>query len=86
MWANFMSKIYLYFEKESDMGIEKLFGRFLNRNVTDEDLGNAKFDRELTKQYAGKHRGSVRISTGRFYTEEEWQQRRKQLLKVKLPG
>ena len=68
------------------MGIEILFGHFLNRDVTDEDFRDAKFDRELTEKFAGKHRGSVRISTGRFYTNEEWDQRRKILLKVKLPG
>jgi hypothetical protein len=68
------------------MSIEKYFGSFLNEDVTDIDFGEAIFDRELTEKFAEKHRGSVRISTGRFYTKEEWEERRKELLKVKLPG
>jgi hypothetical protein len=68
------------------MGIEKQYGCFLQRDVTDEDLGEAKLDKELTEKFAGKHRGSVRISTGRFYTREEWAKRRKELIKVRLPG
>jgi hypothetical protein len=68
------------------LSIEKLYGYFLQKDVTDEDLGEAKIDRKLTDKFVGKHRGSVRISTGRFYTREEWEERRKKLLKVKLPG
>ena len=68
------------------MNIEGLSGCFLNRDVTDEDLGDAKLDKELTKKHFGRHRGSVRISMGRFYTREEWEKHRKTLLKLKLPG
>jgi len=68
------------------MGIEKLYGCFLKEDVTDKDLGDAEIDRELTDKFAGKHRGSVRISTGRFYTRAEWAERRKKLVRVKLPG
>jgi hypothetical protein len=68
------------------MNIEKLYGCFLQQDVTDKDLGEAKLDKELTEKFAGKHRGAVRIATGRFYTREEWAERRKQLLKVRLPG
>jgi hypothetical protein len=67
------------------MSIEKLYGCFLQRDVVDEDLKEPKLDRELNEQFAGKHRGSVRVSTGRFYTKEEWNERRKKLTKVKLP-
>lgn len=68
------------------MGIEKVYGYFLQEDVTDRDLGEPEIDRKLTDKFAGKHRGSVRISTGRFYTRAEWAERRKELLKVKLPG
>lgn len=68
------------------MSIEESYGYFLQRDVTDEDLSEPKLDKDLTAQFAAKHRGSVRISTGRYYTREEWRQRRKKLLKVKLPG
>lgn len=68
------------------MGIESLYGLFLKRDVIDEDLGDAKLDKRLTLKFAGKHRGSVRLSTGRYYTREEWQKRRKKLLRIKLPG
>lgn len=68
------------------MGIESLYGIFLNKDVIDEDLGEAKLDKGLTLRFAEKHRGSVRLSTGRYYTKEEWEKRRKKLLQVKLPG
>ena len=68
------------------MGIESVYGLFLKRDITDEDLGEAKLDKGLTFKFAGKHRGSVRLSTGRYYTKEEWQKRRKKLLQIKLPG
>ena len=68
------------------MGIERLYGCFLQRDVTDDDLKEPRLDRELAAKFSGKHRGSVRISTGRYYTKEEWERRRKKLLAVRLPG
>ncbi|MFP3975537.1 MAG: hypothetical protein ACLFVK_04870 [Dehalococcoidia bacterium] len=68
------------------MGIERLYGGFLQRDVIDEDFGEGKLGKELAEKFAGKHRGSVRISTGRYYSREEWEKRRKKLLRLKLPG
>ena len=67
------------------MSVKSLYGLLLKRDVTDEDLGEAKLDKEMTSKFAMKHRGSVRLSTGRYYTKEEWRDRRESLLKVKLP-
>ena len=41
--------------------------------------------RETTKEHARRFRGSVRISTARFYTTEEYNRRRKEELAKKLP-
>ncbi len=68
------------------MGVERLYGCFLQKDVTDDELEEAKLDKKLTDKFTGMHRGSVRISTGRYYTREEWEKRRKHLLKIRLPG
>lgn len=41
--------------------------------------------RETTKEHERRFRGSVRISTARFYTTEEYNRRRKEELAKKLP-
>ena len=41
--------------------------------------------RENTKRYAAKYRGSVRISLGRFPTDEEYENHRKKSLTTPLP-
>ena len=41
--------------------------------------------RENTKRYAVKYRGSVRISLGRFLTDEEYENHRKKSLAKPLP-
>lgn len=66
------------------MSVQNLYGLILNRDVTDDDLHETIVDRILSEKFAGKHRGSVRISTGRFYTQQEWKDRRAHLLKIKL--
>lgn len=68
------------------MSIENLYGCFLQKDVVDEDIKDAKLNRDLNSKFAGKHRGSVRISTGKYYTREEWAKRRKKLISIKLPG
>ena len=41
--------------------------------------------RKNTKKYAAKYRGSVRISLGRFVTDEEYENHRKKSLSRPLP-
>ncbi|ODS36388.1 hypothetical protein BEH94_12070 [Candidatus Altiarchaeales archaeon WOR_SM1_SCG] len=56
--------------------------------VWDTDFSDLKIDehaRELTKCLANRFRGGVRISTGRFYTEEEWENKRNKVLSTPLP-
>lgn len=55
------------------------------RDVTDEETKQPKFDRKLTLKYAGRHRGSIRLSSGRYYTIEEWEKRKKKLKELSLP-
>lgn len=68
------------------MGIEVLKGLFLNgKDVTDMEPDEPNIDRELTQKYTERLRGSVRLGAGKYYTKEEWEERRKKLLKLSLP-
>ncbi len=61
-------------------------GSLLNRqDVWDIEPSKLKVSRELVRRFAIKHRGSVRISMGFFYTNEEWQKRRNKVINQKLP-
>ncbi|MBU0568213.1 hypothetical protein KKC52_09235 [bacterium] len=53
--------------------------------VWDRNYPRVKIDRELTLKYANRHRGSIRISTGLFYTKEEFEKQKRDLLRKKLP-
>jgi len=68
------------------MSIDSLKGLFLDRqDILDIEPGEPNFDRELALQFSPRNRGSVRLSLGLFYTREEWQQRRKELMEKPLP-
>ena len=68
------------------MDIDSLKGLFLEQeNVLDVEPKEPKLDRELTLRFSPRNRGSVRLSLGLFYTKEEWEQRRKELLSKPLP-
>ena len=58
-------------------------------NVLDERLpllGKVTLDTIAeTKRLNSRFRGSVRVSTGRVYTDDEFQARRKRVLNTKLP-
>jgi len=64
--------------------------RLINKTeeeVWDTDFSDLKVDenaRELTKSLANRFRGGVRISLGKFYTDEEWESRRKKILNTPL--
>jgi hypothetical protein len=41
--------------------------------------------REQAQKEACRYRGSVRISTGRFYTDQEYKEKREKILNTPLP-
>ncbi len=61
------------------------YGLIKDRDIWDADFGEPKVDRKLTEKFALKHRGSVRVSMGLFYTKEEWEDRKKEVLSKPLP-
>lgn len=66
--------------------LNALMGLFINdRNIIDLELKDANFDKELTLKFSFRNRGSIRLSQGLFYTNQEWQQRRAELIKKPLP-
>lgn len=68
------------------MAIESLKGLFLdNEDVINIEPGEPKLDKVLTQKFSARNRGSVRLSLGRFYTREEWEQKREKLLNKQLP-
>ena len=63
-------------------------GYLTEENALDLDFLKPKIDeevREIAKERTSRYRGSVRIANGLFYTDEEREKTRKELLKVKLP-
>ena len=63
-------------------------GRLTKENALDLDFSKPKIDEEakvVAKELASRYRGSVRITHGLFYTDEELEKTRQELLKVKLP-
>lgn len=54
-------------------------------DIWDTDFKEPRFDRDLTLAFATKHRGSVRLAMGLFYTNEEWEAIRKKVLGASLP-
>jgi hypothetical protein len=59
------------------------------RRLTETDFpksgGITEETRERTIREANRYRGSVRVSTGRFPTDAEYEKRRKKVLSKKLP-
>ena len=59
-----------------------------NLEIMNTEFSNLKIDestRERVKQFAFRYRGSVRISSGRIYTDEEYEKRREKVLNTPLP-
>jgi hypothetical protein len=67
------------------MSIERLKGKFIREDVGDLEPSEPKLDRNLTIKFSGRHRGSIRLSQGRYYTKEEWTKRRNKLQHLSLP-
>jgi len=67
---------------------ESLHGKFLG-DVIDRDYGPFKIDREMTERFSMRSGTSplpVRLALGRFYTAEEWEHKREELLSKPMPG
>ena len=54
-------------------------------DIWDTDFKEPRIDRNLTLKFANKHRGSVRLAMGLFYTDKEWGEIRKKVLGTPLP-
>jgi len=54
-------------------------------DIWDIDFGEPRFDRDLTLEFNSKHRGSIRMGMGLFYTPEEWEEIRTKVLQTPLP-
>lgn len=54
-------------------------------DIVEADFGPMRIDREQVKKFSLRHRGSVRLSSGKYYTEEEFEDRKKKIFKEPLP-
>lgn len=63
---------------------EKQLSELADRDFPDFEIRNDE-DRQQVINNAKYFRGSVRISTGRFWAQEEYEERRNKVLKMKLP-
>lgn len=61
-------------------------GMFIkDKEILESDFGPLKIDKDKVRKFIWSHRGSVRLSSGRYYTNEEYEERRKKVLKTPLP-
>ena len=56
-----------------------------NKDIVDSDFGPLNIDREKVNRFASKHRGSVRLASGRYYTCQDFEERKSEVLKKHLP-
>lgn len=54
-------------------------------DVWDKDLGDIIVDREKIKMFSSRYRGSVRMASGLFYSNNEYEEWRNTVLNKKLP-
>lgn len=55
------------------------------QDVWDKDYSDIVIDWEIIKDFSSKYRGSVRMSAGLFFTNEEYKEYREEILMRKLP-
>ncbi|MFO7967098.1 MAG: hypothetical protein R6U44_05820 [Archaeoglobaceae archaeon] len=60
-------------------------GFIKDRDIWDADFGGSDIDRDLTIKFSHKHRGSVRLSTGKFYTRKEFKSKKERVMETPLP-
>jgi hypothetical protein len=56
-----------------------------DRDVWDSDFVEPNVDRSLPQRLAVRHRGSVRLLQGKFYTKAEVEAKRKRVMSRPLP-
>ncbi|MCD4815157.1 MAG: hypothetical protein K8R06_02010 [Methanosarcinales archaeon] len=56
-----------------------------DRDIVEADFGPMRIDREQVRKFSLRHRGSVRLSSGKYYTEGEFEDRKKKIFKEPLP-
>lgn len=56
-----------------------------DRDILDADFGPLKIDKKKVNKFKWAHRGSVRLSSGKYYTADEFEKRRKAISKESLP-
>lgn len=57
-------------------------------DITEERIGSLNIDRAKVEKYSGKSlgsSGSIRISNGYYYTKEDFEKRRREILKDPFP-
>jgi hypothetical protein len=68
------------------MSLESIKEAFVGkRDIWDVEFKPPVIDRNLTMHFGSKHRGSIRLSMGLFYTGEEWDTIRERVLETPLP-
>jgi len=55
------------------------------KSVWDKDFGDIVIDREKTKQFSYRYRGSMRMTMGLFFSNDEYDQWRDKVLSKKMP-
>ncbi|MCX9015113.1 MAG: hypothetical protein OIN89_10065 [Candidatus Methanoperedens sp.] len=56
-----------------------------DRDIVEADFGPMRINRTQVQKFSIRHRGSVRLSSGRYYTEDEFEDRKKKNFKEPLP-
>lgn len=56
-----------------------------DRDILDAKFGPLKIDKEKVKKFSWRHRGNVRLSSGRFFTYKEFEERKKRVFGSPLP-
>ena len=54
-------------------------------DVWDKNFGDIIIDREKTKKFSYRYRGSMRMSMGLFFSNDEYKQWRDKVLSEKMP-
>ena len=56
-----------------------------DRDIVESDFGPLRMDKEKINKFSLGHRGSVRLSSGKYYTDEDFEKRKKEVFGVPLP-
>lgn len=67
------------------MALPKMGLLIKDKNIWKQDYRDLDIGRELTEKFSLKHRGGVRIASGLFYTREECETKRREVLSKPLP-